>query len=65
MPIVNIQILKGRPEEKIRNLIANVSTTVAETLEVPVERVRVLITEVPHTHWGVGGQPMSEKNQNR
>ena len=46
MPIVNIQILQGRPPEKIRQLISNVSQTVAETLEVPPERVRVLIQEV-------------------
>lgn len=65
MPIVNIQILQGRPPEKIRQLISNVSQTVAETLEVPPERVRVLIQEVPPTHWAVGGQPMSETNQNK
>ncbi|GAB7389170.1 hypothetical protein BSNK01_30080 [Bacillaceae bacterium] len=60
MPIVNIQVLQGRPEEKIRELISNVSETVSATLGVPKERVRVLVTEIPKTHWGIGGTPASD-----
>lgn len=60
MPIVNLQILQGRPEEKIKQLIANVTDTVADTLEVPKERVRVIVTEVPKTHWGIAGVAVSD-----
>ncbi len=61
MPIINIQILEGRPTEKVIELIKNVTDTVSETLDAPKENIRVLVTEVPKTHWGKGGIPVSEK----
>ncbi len=60
MPIVQIQILEGRPVEKVKKLIGDVTDTVAESLEVPKERVRVLVTEVPKSHWGIAGTPVSD-----
>ncbi|TBL79375.1 4-oxalocrotonate tautomerase [Paenibacillus thalictri] len=60
MPIVNIQILEGRPASKVKALISRVTDTVAEELEVPKERIRVLVTEVPKTHWGIAGVPVSD-----
>lgn len=48
-------MMEGRPPEKIDELIKNVTATVSETLDAPKENVRVLITEVPKTHWGIGG----------
>jgi 4-oxalocrotonate tautomerase len=60
MPIINIQILEGRSNDKIKSLIASVTDTVAEQLETPKDRIRVLVTEVPKTHWGIGGIPVSD-----
>lgn len=59
MPIVQIQILQGREQKQIQHLIMNVTDAVAKSLEVDTERVRVLVTEIPDTHWGVGGKPKS------
>jgi len=61
MPIVHIQILQGRSADQVRELIHNVTETVSVTLESPKENVRVLVTEVPKTHWGVAGTPMSDR----
>ncbi|MBA4493561.1 4-oxalocrotonate tautomerase [Paenactinomyces guangxiensis] len=61
MPIVNIQILQGRPEEKVKEVISNVTEVICTTLDVPEETVRVLVSEVPTTHWGIGGTPVSDK----
>lgn len=60
MPIINVQILEGRPEEKVRELIANITDTVSTTLDSPQEAVRVIVTEVPKTHWGRAGVPISK-----
>jgi 4-oxalocrotonate tautomerase len=60
MPIVNVNIMEGRSEEKIKVLIENVTLAVSESLDVPSERVRVLVTEVPKTHWGIGGTTAEE-----
>ncbi|MBP1156902.1 MULTISPECIES: 4-oxalocrotonate tautomerase [unclassified Paenibacillus] len=60
MPIVNIQILEGRSPEKVKELIIGVTDAVVDKLEVKRESVRVLVTEVPKTHWGIGGVSVSD-----
>ena len=60
MPLINISILEGRPEEKITDLIKNVTATVSETLDAPEGNIRVIVTEVPKTRWAVGGKTMLE-----
>jgi 4-oxalocrotonate tautomerase len=60
MPIVEINLIEGRPPEKKRSLIASVTDAVVETLDVPRETVRVLIREVPPENWGVAGRPKSD-----
>lgn len=61
MPFVNIQILEGRSDESIAACIKAVTRTVCESLEVPPERVRVVVTEVPKKRWAVGGKLKSEE----
>lgn len=60
MPIINIQIAQGRTEEQIKELIHNLTNTASETLGAPKQNVRVIVTEVPKTHWGIGGTAMSD-----
>lgn len=59
MPFVRIDVLAGRPPMLLEALIEAVSETVARTLDVPIERVRVVINEVPPHLWGIGGVPAS------
>jgi 4-oxalocrotonate tautomerase len=61
MPIIQIQIMEGRPPEKVKSLIQRVTDTVAEELDSPKERIRVLVTEIPKTHWGIAGVPASDR----
>jgi len=63
MPLINIQIMEGRSDDKIKNLISNVTDTVSETLDSPEENVRVIIREVPKTHWGIGGKSAKERGR--
>ncbi|MEJ8545814.1 4-oxalocrotonate tautomerase [Brevibacillus borstelensis] len=62
MPIVQIHVLEGRNKQQIARLVANVSEAVAASLEVKPEQVRVLVTEVPPSHWGVGGITKEEQS---
>ena len=55
LPLIQVHMMEGRAPEKIEELIKNVTNTVSETLDAPRENVRVLVTEVPKTHWGIGG----------
>ncbi|MGE8081883.1 4-oxalocrotonate tautomerase [Peribacillus loiseleuriae] len=61
MPIIQVNMIEGRPPEKVRALIENITDTVVETLDAPKESVRVLVNEMPKTHWGKAGIPASEK----
>lgn len=56
MPIANIQIIEGRSEEQKERMIALVTEALCESLGAPRESVRVLIQELPKSHWGIGGQ---------
>ncbi|WP_338452224.1 4-oxalocrotonate tautomerase [Niallia oryzisoli] len=60
MPFIQINIMEGRPPEKITELISNVTDTVSETLGAPKQNIRVLVTEMPKTHWGIAGVPASD-----
>lgn len=62
MPIIHVNLMEGRPKEKVAEVIENITTTVAETLDAPVESIRVLVTEIPKTHWGKAGKPVSDHN---
>jgi 4-oxalocrotonate tautomerase len=60
VPIINVQMMEGRPKEKVAEVIQNITNTVSETLDAPKENIRVIVTEIPKTHWGKAGKPMSE-----
>lgn len=55
MPIAVVHIMEGRSDEKKERLIAEVSEAIARSLDAPLESVRVLITEMPKEHFGIGG----------
>ncbi|WP_326161085.1 4-oxalocrotonate tautomerase [Neobacillus niacini] len=61
LPIIQVNLIEGRPPEKIKALIENITDTVVETLDAPRESVRVLVTELPKTNWGIAGVPASER----
>lgn len=63
MPIIQIQVLEGRDQEQIRSLIADVTDAAVKNLDVKPEQVRVLVTEIVDTHWGVGGKTKREINK--
>ncbi|CAM3443812.1 2-hydroxymuconate tautomerase [Arcobacter aquimarinus] len=56
MPIATINIIEGRSDEKKEALIEKVSLAIAESLEAPIESVRVIINEMPKQHFGIGGK---------
>jgi 4-oxalocrotonate tautomerase len=60
MPIANLQILQGREPQLKAALIRSVTAAIVDTLKVKAESVRVIITEVPSEHWGIGGASAKE-----
>ncbi len=60
MPFVAIKMWEGRNQQQKADVIAKVTTAVAESMDVKPEYVTVLLEEYPKGNWGVGGQPSSE-----
>jgi 4-oxalocrotonate tautomerase len=60
MPIIVAHILEGRPAELKTELIRNITETVAKTLEVPPESVRVIVSEMGKDDYGIGGKTARE-----
>ncbi|HYW91178.1 MAG TPA: 4-oxalocrotonate tautomerase [Gammaproteobacteria bacterium] len=56
MPIAHISILEGRADEQKERLIREVTAAISHSLDAPRESVRVLIHELPKSHWGIGGE---------
>jgi 4-oxalocrotonate tautomerase len=64
VPIVHVNVWEGFGEEKAKILIQNI-TKVFEELGIPKHAVEVIVHEIPKTHWGIGGEPASEKFKNQ
>lgn len=56
MPIAQLYIIEGRSDEQKETLIREVTEAMSRSLDAPVERIRVLITEMPKQHFGIAGQ---------
>ena len=63
MPLVQVSVREGRPAESLRRMISAVTAAVAETLDAPPASIRVIVTEVPLTHWATGDVTLAEKQQ--
>jgi 4-oxalocrotonate tautomerase len=55
MPLVRVSLIEGRPPELLEALIGDLTATVVSTLGVAPETVRVILDEIPPSHWGVAG----------
>lgn len=63
MPLAQIHILEGRTSEQKKKMITAVTEALINSLDVPRENVRVVIYEVPKSHWSVGGMTMEEQEK--
>ena len=55
MPFAQIHMLEGRTEDQKRAVIEKVTQALHDAVGAPKETIRVLISEVPKVHWGIGG----------
>jgi len=55
MPILQVEILKGRTVEQKRNMVKKVTEAVTETLDCPKEAVRIIIREMELENFASAG----------
>lgn len=63
MPLVEVTLVEGRTPEQIQVLIEALTAAVETSIHAPRESIRVVVREVPATHWAVGGQTMAERRR--
>jgi len=61
MPIVEITLVSGRPPERLRALITQVTAAIHSSIDAPLESIRVLLREVPPTHFAAGDVTIAER----
>jgi 4-oxalocrotonate tautomerase len=61
MPIVEVTLVNGRSPEELRAMISAVTKAVSETVAAPFESIRVIIREVPTTHFAAGDVTIAER----
>ena len=64
MPLIQATIMEGRTQEQKEAFYQGVTQVVVETLNVRPEQVRVVLNEVPKTHWAIGGVSVAERDAN-
>ena len=62
MHIVQISMIQGRTTEKKELLIKKVTDAIVEALQIPADKVRIILNEVPKENIGYGGVPLSKIN---
>jgi 4-oxalocrotonate tautomerase len=53
-------MIQGRTPEKKEQLIKKVTDAIVEVLQIPVDKVRIILNEVPKENLGYGGVPLSK-----
>ena len=56
MPIVQIHILEGRTVEQKRKMVEGVTKAIAEAVDVPADKVRIIISDMPFENFAHAGK---------
>ncbi|MEU7488605.1 tautomerase family protein [Streptomyces sp. NPDC042319] len=60
MPQIAITIAEGRTPEQLRSMMHEVHAAVLRTANTRTEHIRVVVHEVPRTHWATGDTTLTE-----
>ena len=55
MPFIEVKLLKRWPEETLEKLAAEYTRKTQEILDLPADKITVVISEVAPSHWVKGG----------
>ena len=61
MPLIEVTLVGGRSPEQLRALIHELHAAAVRAVGAPPESVRVVVREVPATHWAAGDVTIAER----
>lgn len=63
MPIIQVHMLAGRDIEKKRLLAKRLTETVQEVLGSAPEKIRIILSDMPHDSYAVAGMLYSDEDK--
>lgn len=61
MPFIDVTLVEGRSPDQLRALVTALTEAAASAVDAPRESIRVVIREVPPTHWAAGDVTIAER----
>lgn len=62
MPLIHIQMAKGRTPEQKRALLASITEVTQRAIGAPLPSIRVWITEIEPMEYMAGGEMLAERD---
>jgi 4-oxalocrotonate tautomerase len=62
MPLIEISLADGRTPEQVRALIHAVHAATRDALDADERSIRIIVREVPRTHWAAGDVTLAERD---
>lgn len=63
MPVVEVTLVEGRSPVQLRHLISSLTDAVESALGAPRPSIRIILREVPATHWAAGDVTIAEREK--
>lgn len=61
MPLIEVTLVEGRSAAQLRTLVSALTQAAVEAVDAPLESVRVILREVPATHFAAGDVTIAER----
>jgi 4-oxalocrotonate tautomerase len=61
MPLIEVTLVEGRTARQLRDFMHQVHLAAVATLDASPASVRVIIREIPATHWAAGDETLAER----
>ncbi|MCV7241537.1 4-oxalocrotonate tautomerase family protein [Mycobacterium mantenii] len=63
VPLVEVTLVEGRTPEQLRALITGLTDAVETAIGAARDSIRVVLREVPATHWAAGDVTIDERRK--
>lgn len=63
MPLVHIDLIAGRSEQQLKNLVRDVTDAIVKNTGAPAEHVHIVLNEMQKNRYSVAGKMRSEEDK--
>jgi 4-oxalocrotonate tautomerase len=63
MPLVEVTLVEGRTPDQLRSLMTALTSAVETSIGAPKDSIRVILRELPPTHWAAGDVTIAERRK--